>query len=273
MSHLKDLFRDGEEVVVTDTRGNEYPIWVMRPSTLQQEEAREKANGRLARFKLEARDKTSDRYVAIKLAYEEMGDYDELISLRLKHDENEAHEYAFNTILYEEDENGEPNKWIKDERYFNLISAIADRMEAIEKYNKQMADAGADDRIDSSTDEQLGKLLEEQAEFQTEVEEIKNRHLAEQEAKHRTMTLEELREDLITMSIDLDARMTWYEDYKNRMIYFACRYVDDHKKFYFDSQDDVMELPSYVKTQLFAAYERIDRGTSDLKNSLSLPSS
>jgi len=273
MSHLKDLFREGEEVVIVDTRGNEYPIWVMRPSTLQQEEARERANGRLSKFKFEARDKTSDRYMSMMMAFDEIEDYDSLIEIRLKYDEADAHELAFNAVLYGTEGDDDESKWMKDERYFTLLRSIADRSTEIAEYNAQMEEAGSDERISSADDELLNKLLGDQQEFIDEVDVVKNRHLAEREAEYRTQTREEIIEDLIKKSIDLDGRMTWYEDYKNRMIYYACRYVDDHKRFYFENQEDVMELPSYVKTQLYTAYERIDRGTDDLKNLLSLPNS
>jgi hypothetical protein len=57
------------------------------------------------------------------------------------------------------------------------------------------------------------------------------------------------------------------------MLYYACRYPDDKKKMYFGDPSEVLEIPDYIRKQLFEAYERLEAGSDDVKNSLSLPSS
>lgn len=266
--HLKDLFGKGEEVTVVDTSGNEYIIFVVRPTSLQQEDARTKANGRLAKFKLDAMDPDSDRSVALRFTFSEIVDFDELVDMRLRYDEADAQELAFNELVHDED-----SEWSKDDRYMDLIAGIADRMSDIQKYNEQMEDGDSEDRITFDEDGQLAPMLAEQDRFRADLDVRIGKLEAEQRKIHAEMDEDELRSVLISKAIDLEARMTWYEAYQNRMLYYACRYPDQRKKFYFIEAEDVMELPSYLKQQLFSAYERIDQGTGDLKNLLSLPNS
>lgn len=266
--HLSDLFRAGEEVTVVGNDETEYTIWVVRPSSLQQDESREKANGKMARMKLAAMDKESDRYVSLKLSFAEITDHGELIDSRLQYEETDARDLSFNEVLYEED-----SKWSKDDKYLGLIAAITTRYSEILKYNEQMKEAGSDECIVEDSDKELADLLEEQEVFRAEVDVRLKVHISEERELLEQKTDEELREELMDLALDLEARMMWYEAFKTRMLFYACRYNDDRKKFYFDSADDVFEVPDYVRTQLYRAYERVEQGSDDLKNLLSLPNS
>jgi hypothetical protein len=267
-AHLSDLFRKGEEVTIIDDSEIEYKIWVVRPSSLQQEESREKANGKMARMKLAALNKEGDRYVSIKLSFAEVTDRDALVDMRLQYEENDARDLAFNEVLFAED-----SEWAKDDKYMGLVTAITARHGDIAKYNKEMMDADSEDRIDETEDEELLALEKEQAKFRLEVDDRLKELIDGERELLIDKTEDELRDELMDLALDLEARMMWYEAFKNRMLYYACRYNDDRPKFYFSNVDDVLEVPEYARSQLYRAYERVEQGSEDLKNLLSLPSS
>jgi len=273
MAHLRDLIGDGETVTITDSAGNEYKIFVTRPSSLQQDEARAHANGKMAKSKLEALEKRGDKYIALKFSFAEITDHDELVRMRMQYEEGDMRDMAFNEVLYKTDEDGEPNKWQKDDFYLQTLTSATRRMADIHKYNDEMRDAGSSDRIIEAEDEELLALNKVIAEFRAEVDELVQAKLDEERENHEGKTNEELQEELLNLAMDLESKMAWYQDFQLRMLYYACRYDEDKKKFYFDSAEDVAEIPDYVRSQLYDAYERIERGTTDIKNLLSPPSS
>lgn len=264
-AHLSSLFTIGTEVTVKDVDGNEYTMWLARPSSVQQEEARERANAKMARYKYEVRDKEGDRYLAIAVALDRLS-HDELTDHRVAHQESDLREQAINEVLYGEF----GSDWSTDDAYYALIQAITDRFDEISKYNESMRESGSGDRIDLDSDEELNRLVERQDQFTAETESRFQELLEQERAKHRDKTVDELREEVINLTIDLESKMAWYETYQIRMLYYAVRYIDDHKKFYFESSDDVLEIPSYIRQQLYQSYELLDAGSGDLKNSLSL---
>lgn len=265
-AHLSDLFRSGEDVVVNDGDGNEFPIYVMRPSGLQQEEAREHANAKVARYKIQVRDIESDAYLTVRFAIDD-SDYDEAVDTLVRFDEPEIREASLQHMMYNED-----SEW-KDDKYMATLQAMHDRVQDIDKYNEQMEEAGTEDRIDPDTDPQLQDIMAEYNRFQEAVEETVEGELEKRREQVRAMSDRDMRDELIQKTFDLDTKMQWYEAYQLRMLGYACRYPEDHKKMYFDSLEDVHELPVYIRTQLFEAYERVERGSDDVKNSLSLLSS
>lgn len=265
-AHLSDLFRKGEDVTVTDSDGNDFPIYVMRPSGLQQESAREHANAKVARYKLQARDKKSDVYMTMKLAMDDT-EYEDAIESLVKFDEPEIRDGALNFVLHNED-----SEW-KDDKYMSILEAMTLRMQDIEKYNEQMEEGGSEDRIDPEEDDELQEVMAEYQRFQGAVEELVEKELSIKGEAFSELPEEEMRKQLLEKTFDLDTRMQWYEAYQIRMLAYGCRYAEDHKKLYFESPDDVYELPMYVRQQLFDAYERVERGSEEVKNSLSLLSS
>jgi hypothetical protein len=267
--HLSSLFKVGEVVVVADSDGNEYRIFVRRPSPTQMEEAREYANGKMGRYKRSARDEESDSFIALSESLENQ-EREDLMTSRAIFDAPELREQAFNEVLYDEDIGDD---WETDDRYISTLAAVSSRLADIATYNKEMEESGADDRIDEEEDEQLTEVMVDYDLFQGQVEERSDELLVEKKASRGDMTDEQLREDIMKVTNDLESKMLWYEAYQVKMLYYACRYPDEKKKLYFADPGDVLEIPQYIRAQLYQAYERIEAGSDDLKNSLSLPSS
>ncbi len=266
--HLSDIFRTGTEVVVADDSGNEFPIWVMRPSGLQQEQARDHANAKVARYKLQSKDKNSDTYLTLRMHVDEQP-LEDAIESRLGFEEPQIREAALNEVLYGEVD-GEESEWSKDEKYLSVLNAISDRASEIEKFNGEMEEGGSEERIDPDEDEKLQELMEEHERFQVLTQAQVDKEMQRQRDQFASLNEGALRAELLEKTFELDTRMQWYEAYQLRMLAFGCRYVDDHRRLYFDSADDVYEVPVYIRTQLFDAYNEIERGSDNVKNSLSL---
>jgi len=268
--HLSDLFKVGEVVTVKDSEGSEYRIFVRRPSPLQMEKAREHANGRMGRHKRDANDPNSDVRIAMVSALEEQT-REELIESRSIFDAPETREQAFNEVLYDPDIGDD---WETDDRYVANLTAMAARIEDIERFNKEMKESGAEESvIDEEEDEELSELIVAYDLFQAQVDKRSDELLDERITERGDKSDEDLRADIMKVTNDLESKMIWYEAYQVKMLFFACRYADDQKKLYFSDPGDVLEIPQYIRAQLYDAYERLEAGSDDVKNSLSLHNS
>ena len=269
-AHLSDLFRAGKELTVTDNNDVEYVLWLQRPSATQQEEARESANVRALRLKMQYKERDGDRYLVLHETMEEMTDHEELLDTRTKYNEGDIRNKAFNEVLYNED-HGED--WDTDGRYLALLGALSDRWEEINRYNEEMEAADSEDRILPEEDDSLQELLEQQQKFSDQVNTRVDELIEAEKQKHVNKPDAQLRNEIVKESIDVESRVFWYETHQIKMLYYACRRTEDHDKFYFDSADDVLNLPTHIRQDLYTAYDDLERGSEEVKNSLSLPSS
>lgn len=269
-AHLSDLFRAGKELTVTDANDVKYVLWMQRPTAVQQEEAREAANVRALRLRMQYKERDGDRYLVLHQTMEEMVDHELLVETRSKYNEGDLRNQAFNEVMYNED-HGED--WKKNDRYVSLLGALSDRWEEISLYNSQMVKAESEERILPEEDEQLQELLAQQEKFGDQVNVRVAELVAEEMEKHVNKPDAQLRNEIVKESIEVESRVYWYETHQIRMLYYSCRNPDDHDKFYFDVADDVLNLPSHIRQDLYNAYDELERGSEDVKNSLSLPSS
>ncbi len=269
-AHLSDLFRAGKQLTITDSNDVEYVLWMQRPTATQQEDAREAANVKSLRLKMQYKERDGDRYLVLHQTMEEMEEHDELVETRAKYKDGDIRNQAFNEVLYSED-HGED--WKKEDRYLSLLGAITDRWDEINRYNEQMEEAESDERITPTEDEQLLELLDQQNKFGDQVQVRTDELMEEEKARHVNKPDAQLRNEIVKESIDVESRVYWYETHQIRMLYYACRRTEDHDKFYFDVAEDVLNLPSHIRQDLYNAYDELERGSEDVKNSLSLPSS
>lgn len=267
-AHLSDLFKVGKVVTVTDADDVEYVLWLQRPTATQQDEARDAANTRALRLKMQYKERDGDRYLVLAATMDEMTDHDELVTTRSRYNEGELRSQAFNEVLYSEDHGQD---WNTDDRYLSLIKAISDRWDELAKYNTQMEEAESDDRILPEDDDQLQELLDTQKEFSDEVGKRTEELVGEEKAKHINKPDAQLRNEIVKESIETESKLFWYETYQVKMLYYACRTTEDHGKFYFDKSDDLLNLPSHIRQELYLQYEELEKGSEELKNSLSLP--
>ena len=95
-AHLSDLFRAGKQLTITDSNDVEYVLWMQRPTATQQEDAREAANVKSLRLKMQYKERDGDRYLVLHQTMEEMDDHDELVETRAKYKDGDIRNQAFN---------------------------------------------------------------------------------------------------------------------------------------------------------------------------------
>lgn len=276
-AHLQDLFRTGKELkfaVTIDGEESEVSIWVRKPSASQADTAINKARGRQARRRMEYKDHEGDMYLALQDQMEAIESADDLKEHLVQFENQRIRSQAYNDVLYDpkympKDENGELVFGEDNSEYLDLLNAIQDRMEEIIKWNDSLSDEDQHLEKRFEDDEELVKLEKQRDVFEDAVdaraEDLKETFLA-QYADTRTG---ELRKILMKRLIESETQISWYEEYRKWMLYYACRMPDDHSKHYFDSPDDIMQLPTAVLSRLEAALNDLEQRGDDLKNSLS----
>lgn len=274
MAHLSDLFKVGKLAPIVYPGMDDVEIWVTRPNSPQQDLVKKKSRSAKARRQLElAAD--AEEGIAIRLEVNDMKKPDVVDSL-LTRKVGEYRQQAFNEVLFSKDHGSD---WGEEgDEYLSVISAIIERADEIESYNKELRAATPEGEeaaglIDVFEDEELTKLNAIQEKFSEETT-ARSAELIEQERiELSSLTLSELRETLIKERIELECDVEWMVTRRYGMLFYACRYPDDHSKLYFKEVADIQALPQLVQEQLFTAYEDTELGVEDVKNSLTpLPS-
>lgn len=272
---LQDLFKTGEEVrfeLEYEGEPVEILIWLRKPTAGQQEEALAKARGKQARRKLTFRDKDSDEFLAMQSDVESYESISELKDQLLRFESQQLRTQAFNEVLHDEnfapkDEDGE-NLWGEDNAlYLDLLIAIQQRMEEIQQFNKDLVEGDDDELvIKFEEDEALVKLQKDRDEFETHVTDRYDDLNSEKMKSYDGKKSVDLRKLLLKKLIEADTSLIWYEEYRVRMLYFACRSPEDKTKPYFSNPRELLEIPPAILTYLENALDELDRPGEALKN-------
>ena len=271
-AHLSELFRRGKIVEVTvgdpEAEGQTFQIYMQKPSSVQHDEAITKARAQGARLKLRYEDPTSDERVSLKHRIATIENRSALIDEIVGFEGKRLRQQAMNEVLYGDvgsDWGGEDQSGTL---YLDLLSAHVKRIEEIALWNE---DADEETQINSAQDEELLQIIDKLDQFERETLD-REQVLSDQErTKHRNLDVEALRDMLYNQTVDAEAALAWYQEYRTGMLYYACRYPDDHRKFYFSAPNDVLDLPSHIQNQLFNAFDELDKGVESVKNLLTPP--
>ena len=272
--HLQDLFRTGKEVrfeLDFEDDPVEIVIWMRKPTAGQQDEALNKARGKQARRKKAYRDKESDEYVSLLSDVESMEDVDELKTQIIRFDEAQLRAQAFNEVLHNEkyapkDENGELLWGENNTGYLDLLTAIQQRMEEIQRFNSELEEEDQALRIEFETDEELVALQEDRDAFENHVttryEDLRQIELDKLKGQKGI----QLRNQLLKKMIEAESSLVWYEEYRSWMLYFSCRKPEDKTKPYFDDPAQLMDMPTGVIIYLEDQLNDLDKSGPALKN-------
>jgi len=272
--HLEDLFRKGTNITIADDSGVEYLIHVRRPGPNQHNAALEAANGKMAKYTVQYERKEGSSYDGLSglvAGY----DHERLVDERVAYEESDLRQQAFNEVMYDPKVG---SKWQPEDEdeddgttgYLGVVSAIGDRMEEIGRHNEEVE---PDDRINIDEDEDLLRLNTLQEKFQAEVAEQFSSIMSVERGRHENKPDAQLRNEIVKRGIDTEAKLHWYEEYQVKLLYYACRDPHETNELYFSDPYSILELPGYIKDKLYNAYQELETGTEQLKNSLSLPSS
>ena len=234
---------------------------------MQQDMASRAARAKKTRRRSELLSKDSEERQALDMEIAELS-AEEVAKQLLQLQQSDLQRQALNEVLYSKDFGSD---WGKEgEKYMDLLDAVIQRSEEI----AAQAEEEGLDVPNFSDDEEWNRLNDLQQLFQDEVSERFN-ELADDALNQMLVTkdADQIRKDYMKRHIDAEADTVWYMEYKLHMLYYATRTLDDHKKLYFESATEVMDMPPQVQRQLLEALESISREVDDLKNSLTpLPS-
>lgn len=256
--HLADLFKVGTLHTVEFDLGDDkfsFDLWIRKPTAEQQGEARAKAQAQSARLKARYRDKESDAYTALWGEITDLESKDGVIDKLLDVDAADRRSKAFNEVMYAEEHGGD---WTEaGEDYFGTVTAMTERFEEIDRHNAALPSEDQELRIAPKDDEELQNLQVKFDEFQSQVEERYNQLIAHERAQLDRESEATLREKLVKAFINVESQMAWYQEYRVRMLHYACRYPDDRKRLYFRHRNDILELPVTIQSDLFTALDAL----------------
>ena len=271
--HLRDLFVTGMPVNIdlydpTDPDNTQtINLWMRKPSAQHYEEALGKARGKQGRRRQLYRDPNSDEFLALNEQIAELDTKDRLVEELLAFQKADLQSRAYNEALYGDADEDEP-RWGKEGAdYLDVLAGLRDRHDEIEAHNASLAEEDVTLKIKVEEDEEVLRLNA----YLDEFTEMRNERLEKLEARARAVleakTMDTLRKELMKEMIDLEVKLVHYQEFKTLMVFFASRYPDDHHKFYFSNADEIWDLPDFVRIQLFDAYDKLEQGADQLKNS------
>lgn len=257
---LQDLFKTGDLVTVDLGEEGSFEIYMRKPTPGQRDEAVSRAKAKQMRVKRLYRDKDGDDYQSILAVVENLSP-EEIAEKLVEFDAADLRQKAYNEVLYGDLGSDWSEKGLS---YVDLIGGIQARMEEIQKINDEAP--SDEEKIQYHLDEELTGLMQEREKFEAEVKEIADAAVQERIEELSIKSHEELINRFCNRSIELEANMAWFQDYRVNMLYLACRTPEDHDQLYFEDRSQIEELPYYISIRLHDELDRIDRGVGELKN-------
>lgn len=259
--HLRDLFLKGQEYEFKSPPATGVKVWVQRPSSVHQEVASRAARAKRARRRTELLSPESEEHKSLKLEINELSldqITDELLGLRRA----DFQRQALNEVLYSEEHGSD---WGKEgEKYMDLLEATVQRIDEI---TKAAEEEGVEPKY--AEDPEWKRLNELQMQFQKEVDE-RQAEITDMERSElvASKTVEEIKSDYFRRHVDAESDGVWYMEYKQQMLYFAVRHIDDHARFYFESATEIGDMPVDIQRELLEVTESLNLEADELKNSL-----
>lgn len=264
--HLSDLFTTGTMIELNFGEGNNLQLWLERPTTLQQDDAMNKAKAKRARLMAAFRDEKSDEHIALEdelvsKATDEV--IDELIAL----DEENFKRQSVSEVLY----GPEGSDWGEfGQDYLELLDATQSRLFEIRDFNDGLSEEDQHLAIRIDKDEEIKRLEEQQFKFQREADARKKQLIDDRRKELGRVERAKLVDDLRKARIELEGQLVWFGEYRLRMLYYSVRYPDKKVRRYFDSMDQLLSLPAWVQQQILSEYDVFDAGGEDVKKLASL---
>lgn len=258
--HLSQVFARGALVTIEfidyetgDTDSVE--VWVSKLTAAEQSKATDAARTASVRRKHELREDLQE-------AFDDELDIptQELIDALMVFERQNIQREAYEEVLHNPDVG---SNWSEDG--FDLLGlneALIARHKEIEAENE-----GVDpkEQVQLNDDKEYKRLLNSQNKFFDEVDEVKQKKIDSKAHEFTVFSDAELREKLRDKMIDMEVQVTWYEQFRQHVVYHSIKYPDNRKRNYFQSVHDVEALPELIFDQLWDAYDEIGLSSVDVK--------
>ena len=253
MSKLADLFKVGKTHMLEVSVGGqdyEFEIWLRKPTVEQQGRARTKANATSVRTKRPYKDKESEEYASLWASIEDES-RDDLIKTLIETERSTARQAAYHEVLHKEDVGSDWSEEGLD--YQGVLAAMAQRFIEIATHN----DSDPEDIINPGEDEELEKLRVINEQFDEEWAEHTERMLGVFARRFEDIPLDDLQRQVVNKAVELEGMVAFHTEYRMNMLYYACRNPEDKQKLFFDSKEEILELPLNIQVELLDELEAL----------------
>jgi hypothetical protein len=234
---LTDLYVVGKDLTFDDGSGEPVTVYLRKLNPVDQETAIKKANAARARVYATGRDPESDEYGELLSQAIDLGTTEDLIS------------------------------YLIQSRLVDFTMAKESELAADEGL-REAWESGLQERyhIDPE-DSEARHVFSELQRFADLVAPYVDDEREALEQTYDGKDLEELREIAAQQLVAISADIAWVREYRKSELWLATRVPDNHRERYFDSRDEVDELPAEIFNRLIEEFQSLNVGTTEGKDS------
>lgn len=242
---LTDLYQIGKEITFDDGSGEPVAVYVRKLNPIDQETAIRKANAARARVYATGRDIESDEYAELLSQAIEIGTREDLIAYLIQGRLAEFTEAKEAELAAEEE-------WAEDSYLEGLREAWEGTLQ--ERY------------LIDKEDSEARHVYEELQRFAGLVTPYLEDEKAALEQLYVDKDLAELRELVADQLVTISADIAWVREYRKCELWLATR-DPETKGRYFESRDEVDQLPAEVHNRLMEEYQSLNVSVPEGKDS------
>lgn len=234
---LSDLFRRGEDVSITDG-DDTITVYLRKLNPSEEETAVRKANAARARYLAACKDHDSETFLA---TLSDLLDFtrDQLL------DYAASDELVRNAQVLEE-EYAAAEEWSNDDYLQGIYEAWEGGLK--DRYHED----------DDGTDEEAQKVWKEIERYNQGLEALFEKERKKYRRDFEKMDEDEVRNEMAERLSKMQADLVWLVEHHKWEVYLGTRDITDRKSPYFESKEEVDELPEEVLTFLTKAYRDLN---------------
>jgi hypothetical protein len=244
---LEDLYVRGRELALDDESGDPVQVWLQKINPLDHEKAIRKAGAAKARVMLATRDPNSEEWQEAYVDTLELGSRNALVEYLISEAVVRFRDSKESELAFEEE-------WKKEGYLQGLHDAWAGEPALKDVYDE------------NPEDEEARRVFLELKRFADQVEEATDAETENLRRDYEERSEEDLREEALKRFLELRAGLAWLREYRRNEIFFATRELDDHRKYYFATREQVDELAPEVFGKLIEGYQDLTVDPSEGKD-------
>lgn len=249
---LGDLYVLGRDVTISDGRGDAVTIWLNKLNEVDRDAVLRRANAAKARYLIEARNEQSELYQA---AWAQILDFDDrraLVSVII------ADEVIKFRRSVEAELGDDKETWGKDGYLQGLVDAW---------FGDTTNEGLKSIHIDQPEDPEVVRVLDELNRFSEEVTARVSMEADRLEADWVAIDEEKLSREATHHILKRRSEEVFVAEFERQQLFYVTREVDDHKKRYFGTIQEIDDLAERVRNELMAAYSLLVVDSDEAKDS------
>jgi hypothetical protein len=255
---LSDLYVRGKEMAFTDGRGESVTVWLAKPSSIDSESIRRRAQAAKARYQIGADDEESDEYLASYSVVRDHTDHDRAVDILIGEDLLRSRERI--EAQYATDE----ATWGKD----GYLQGLHDSWVGTDE-EPGLAKTLQEDPEDPDVVRVKAELERFEAEVLKAVEQEEQRLRRDWDGVDLHIVWRKTAHVLVKRRAD----ELFVREFRRQQLFYSVRQLDDHTKRYFGTLAELDELDETIVGQLTAAINVLLVDATEGKDSPATPDS